>query len=258
MTDRKEDARTAFKGDESLPDAITQSPDRRHIRERRAKLGGWRRRVYDYLVVPAEIPSEFNQSLSTLASELATSDESTAAATLAEAQAIFDETSDRIASAERRATTMQGTVAIAASLVVAGAGLFADTSKIPDRAWRTAFEALLAVFVVSLIGTAWRALAVTGRMFEFEQPGPDRIFLRAKKTGVEARTFRAAELLRAAGVASEIGAVKVGLLRSAGWWLRIAVIILTGFVISLVTYVATSHNSNATPTQGHHLHTGSR
>jgi len=238
-----------------LPGPITQSPDRRRIREHRAKLPGWLRRIYDFLVVPAEIPSEFNDALATLANSLSTDDETTAAATLAEAQAIFDETSDRIASAERRATTLQGTVAIAASLVVAGVSLFADQSKIPDRGWRTAFVACLAAFVAALIASAWRALAVTGRMFEFEQPGPDRIFLRAKKTGVEAQTLRAAELLRAAGVASEIGAVKVGLLRSAGWWLRIALTILAGFVVVVGLYATLNHKSRSSPTTGtHHVH----
>jgi hypothetical protein len=233
----------------ALPGKIENSPDPRKVRERRAKYRGWRRRLHDYIVVPAEIPQDFNEPLSELVSSLSTDDGVTATAILDEAQSIFDETLSRIESAERRATTLQGTVAIAASLVVAGAGLMLDPSKVAGRGWRIVLVIILAGFVGSLIGCAWRALAVTGRMFEFEQPGSERIHLRAKEIGPHARTFRAAELLRAAGVASEIGAVKVGLLRSAAWWLRLALSILGAFVIALAIYVVTTGSStgNLTP-----------
>lgn len=230
--------------DEELPGAIQKSADQRRIREHRAKLTGWRRKLYDFCVVPAEIPSEFNEPLATLVDKLSTDDSVTATTILEEAQAIFDETSSRIDSAERRATTLQGTVAIAASLVVGGAGLLLDPSKISDRYWRIALLVPLAGFLASLICCAWRALAVTGRMFAFEQPGPERIYLRAKAPGVKAQTFRAGELLRASGVASEVGAVKVGLLRSSAWWLRLALTMLAAFVVVLGVYVATSSTSH--------------
>jgi hypothetical protein len=127
--------------------------------------------------------------------------------------------------------------------VVAGAGFLLDSTKIADRGWRIALLILLAAFLACLLGCAWRALAVTGRIFEFEQPGPERIHLRAKSKGTEAQIFRAAELLRAAGVASEIGAVKVGLLRSAAWWLRHALAALATLVVGLCIYVAVSDDS---------------
>lgn len=228
---------------DELPGAIDRSPDPRRIRDRRERLHGWRRRVYDYLVVPAEVPAEFNEPLQVLIEKLSTDNSTAAATTLAEAQAIFDEAAGRIESAERRATTLQGTVAIAASLVVAFAGFLLDPAKIADRGWRIALLIVLAAFLGSLIGCAWRALAVTGRMFEFEQPGPERIHLRAKSKGTLAQTFRSAELLRAAGVASEIGAVKVGLLRSAAWWLRLALTWLALLVVGLCIYVAVGDHS---------------
>jgi hypothetical protein len=90
-------------------------------------------------------------------------------------------------------------------------------------------------------------------MFEFEQPGGDRIRLRARKEGSSAQAFRAAELLRAAGVADEIGAVKVGLLKSSAWWLRMALAALAVLVVALIIYVATAGDS---PTEQHHSEAG--
>jgi hypothetical protein len=236
--------------EDELPGAIEKSPDPKRIRERRAKLKGWRLQLYDYRVVPAEIPSEFNEPLAELIERLSTDDALTAGTILEEAQAISNEAIGRIDSAERRATTLQGTVAIAASLVVAGAGLLLDPSKVSNRDWRIALLIILAAVLGCLIGCAWRALAVTGRMFEFEQPGPERIHLRAKAPGLKARTFRAAELLRAAGVASEVGAVKVGLLRSSAWWLRAALTVLAAFIVAISVYAALASDSPTVPAGG--------
>lgn len=163
----------------------------------------------------------------------------TAASVLDEASNVHDDALATIASAESRATSLQSTVSIAASLVVAGGALLVDPTKIHDRGWRIALLIALGMTLLCLIGCAWRALAVTGRMFQFEQPGPERIFLRAQLTGPRAQTFRAAELLRASGVAAEIGAVKVGLLRSAAWWLWWGLRLLVLFTVLLVLCVAT-------------------
>jgi len=226
---------------DDLPGAITKTPDGKLIRQWRRRLDGchwgWPLKVFEYIVVPAQTPQDFNQPLSELRDELATDDPITAAASLVEAEAIFREPNERIESAERRATTLQGTVAIAASIVIASAGLLLESRKIAGHGWRVAFVILLAAFVASLVACAWRALGVTGRMFEFEQPGPERIGMRAKLNGPAAQTFRAAELLRAAGVADEIAAVKVGLLRAAAWWLRVALGVLAAFAVALALYV---------------------
>jgi hypothetical protein len=248
MTDQPE--QSGPPAEDELPGAIEKSPDPERIRERRAQLTGWRLKLYDYRVVPAEIPSEFNEPLDQLIERLSTDDALTAATILEEAQAISAEATSRIDSAERRATTLQGTVAIAASLVVAGAGLLLDPSKVTDRDWRIVLLIVLAAVLGCLIGCAWRALAVTGRMFEFEQPGPERIHLRAKASGVNAQTFRAAELLRAAGVSSEVGAVKVGLLRSSAWWLRAALAVLAAFIVAVSVYAATASDSPTAPADG--------
>ena len=87
----------------------------------------------------------------------------TAASVLDEASNVHDDALATIASAESRATSLQSTVSIAASLVVAGGALLVDPTKIDDRGWRIALLIALGMTLLCLIGCAWRALAVTGR-----------------------------------------------------------------------------------------------
>jgi len=249
MTPRSKQEVESIQAGNDLPGAIDTSPDRARIRKRREGLNGWRRSVYDYIVVPAEVPARFNQPLDDLIEQVSSEDAQTASIILGEAEAAFSEASETIESAERRATTLLGTVAIAASLVVAGAGLLLDPAKIGSSSWRIALAGLLAVFLACLVGCGWRALAVTGRIFNFEQPGSDRIYLRARMKAADAQAFRAAELLRATGVAEEIGSVKVGLLSAAAWWLRVALGALAALVIALVVYVSTAGDHRESPRQ---------
>jgi len=65
---------------------------------------------------------------------------------------------DRAAAADRRATTIAGTVAIAASLTIGGAGLVVDPQKITDPTIRRIFAAVLCVVTVAFIGSAIFAL----------------------------------------------------------------------------------------------------
>jgi hypothetical protein len=213
-------------GGEERPGRVT--PDPSALRGRRAKVPhGWRRRLYDYIFVPAEIPERFQeQTVEDLAMAIETDDLDVAKAVLAEAQASYAEPFERAESAERRATTLQGGVAIAAAVATAGLGFVVDPTKIHGHVWRVLFAVTLLAFVGCLIASAIRALSVTGRIFELEEPGVERIVERAQMTSCDALTHRAAELLHASAVADEVGAVKVGLLRSAVWWFRRSLIVL--------------------------------
>jgi hypothetical protein len=202
----------------------------------------WRQRslepVRSYVLVPAPAPEDFaREPLDDLADSLRTDRQEVARAILTEAEAIFQEPVDRIDSAERRATTLQGTVAIAASVVVAGAGLLLDPSKVSDQRWRMVFSVSVLAFVICLTASAIRALSATSRIFRFEQPGPQRIGHRASMSECDVLTHRAAELLRASEVANQIGRVKVGLLRSAAWWFRLAIVSLAVLAALIATYV---------------------
>lgn len=189
------------------------------------------------MCVPADPPGRFaNRSLDALVDELSTDKLEVAKAVLAEAEAIYAEPFQRIDSAERRATTLQGTVAIAASVAIAGGGLLIDPSRIKGADWRTTFALLLVGFVACLLACALRATAATSRIFQFEEPGIERILERSKMSEAQALTARAAELLRAFAVADEIGLVKVGLLRAAVWWFRVALVFLGLVALSFGAY----------------------
>jgi hypothetical protein len=220
-----------------LTGPITVSPDPKKWRKRRDRLPAWLRPLWDYVMVPADPPERFaTESLADLAGKLKTEDEDVARAILAEAEAIYAEPQERIESAERRATTLQGTVAIAASVALAGGGLLLDPSRIRGQCWRIAVGGLLAAFVICLLGCAIRALGATTRIFNFEEPGPTRIVDRTSMNNTEVLTHRAAELLRAFAVADMIGSVKIGLLRSAAWWFRLALVLL-----ALLTFLVCSY-----------------
>jgi hypothetical protein len=216
---------------------ITVSPDPKKWRERREGAPRWLQGPWDYVFVPADPPERFaTESLAELAAKLRTDNRDVAAAILAEAQATYAEPQERIESAERRATTLQGTVAIAASVALAGAGLLLDPGRIQGRGWRIAFGILLILFVICLTGCAVRALGTTTRIFNFEEPGIDRIFDRVEMDPAEILTHRAAELLRAFAVADVVGSVKVGLLRAAAWWFRWALVLLALLTILVGAY----------------------
>lgn len=243
---------------------IEVSPDPRKLRDGLAKRRGWRRRLFIRRRQPASVPGftgdppeevgfHFNRAVADLVAELkgAKTDPETAKLVLEEARAIFNEPVARIDSAERRATTLQGTVAIAGSLVVGGAGLFLDSSKIHGQGWRIAVAALIAGFLICLVGCAVRALGATSRIFQFEQPGVERLAERARMGDTDAALHAAAELLRASSVADEIAGVKVGLMGMAAWWFRHALLILVLLAVLLSAYaVAHGDPPQASPVPG--------
>ena len=232
--------------------AITLAPDPRKWRTRRSVFpAGVLRRTWDKLVVPADPPEGFaSESLGDLEAKLRTTDEAVAAAILAEAEQAYREPQELIESAERRATTLQGTVAIAASVALAGAGLLLDPTRVPSRSWRVAIVVALALFVLCLLGCAVRALGATVRIFNYEEPGYERIVDRVSMSGPAAMTSRAAELLRAAAVADMIGSVKVGLLRPAAWWFRLALLLLAALTAIVGAYALSDAATSTHRTSG--------
>lgn len=212
------------------------SPDPKKLRVRTAKVPRRLKRLWKYAIVPADPPTRFVQSREGLISDLAGPPE-TAELVLEEALAALADPEERIDSAERRSTTLLGSVAIAAAISGAGGSLLVDSSKVQNHEWRIVLAAALALFVGALVMCAVRALSVTGRIFVFEEPGFDDIPERAKQAPHEARLARAADVLRACGVADEIADVKVGLFRAAVFWFRIALAILALFVGLLTAYV---------------------
>lgn len=183
-------------------------------------------------------PDRFPQSIDTLHKRLATTDADLADELLADAERLFDEADARVQSVERRATTLQGTVAIAAAVALTGGGLVLDPAKIHGDNWRTAFAVGLGALVFLFVVTAFRAAGASTRTFNFTSPSDDLIFERAKtNNATEAKTRRAAYLLHGYGRNNEAAALKVGYLRSAAFWFRGALIVLFALSVMLAGYV---------------------
>lgn len=158
---------------------------------------------------------------------------------LSEAEALFAEPQARIESVERRATTLQGGVAIAATVALTGGGLVLDPTKLQGLGWRIAFASGLALLVLALVLTGARALSASSRSFAFRAPADsDQLMKRAGSTDRDAYAReRAAWLLWAYGRNNEIAAVKVEYLWKAAFWFRVALAVLAALMLLVVAYV---------------------
>jgi hypothetical protein len=144
---------------------------------------------------------------------------------------------DRAAAADRRATTIAGTVAIAASLTIGGAGIVIDPSKITDSTIRGIFAAVLCVVTVAFILSAifaLRALVVT-RTWNWSDPfemPPDSTDRREEKIGM-----RAASRLSAFAFNWEISDLKNRCVDRALQLLLVALVGIAGLSALVVVYV---------------------
>ncbi len=131
------------------------------------------------------------KSVEELYDGLCCADEETAVATLDHVQAISETAVDRAAAADRRAATIAGTVAIAASFTLGGAGLALDESNLWSTTTRVMFAAVLLVTTVAFVISATYALrALAGsRVWQWSLPTDlplDHTEPRAKQLGMRA------------------------------------------------------------------------
>lgn len=176
--------------------------------------------------VPMDPPERFPQTIEWLREQLQTDDAALADELLADAQRLFDEGLTGISSVESRAATLQGTVAIAATVALAAAGLVVAPGDIHGSGWRLAFVVGLMVLVVLLVLTAFRATSASARVFEFATTSDDDILERAQMSVAAAKSRRAAHLLYSYGRNNEVEALKVGALKAAAFWFRGALLAL--------------------------------
>ncbi len=218
-----------------------EPPDDAEFPEKRPRRESWPvlfRGLADRLHPrPWNPPERFPQSEEVLRERLATYSDRLADELLADAERLFDEAETRVTGVESRATTLQGTVAIAATVALAGGALVLDPSKIHGGNWRLAFAIGLALLVLMLVATAYNATQASGRVFGFTTPSDDDIFVRAKQRPAAAKTRRAAYLLKGYGRNNEAAAIKVGYLRSAAWWFRWALLMLLVLMGMVCAYV---------------------
>lgn len=226
---------------DALPDAATVQRGLHRSERWRDKFpgGSRRRKLYDALFMPIEPPSRFTGPHEELVRQLmpldadGEPDEERSREVLDEANAIYAEAEARAQSAERRATTLLGAVAIATSLLLSGAALLADPSKIAGGGWRAALAIALAVVVFCLVMAGARALATTSRIHVIHAPTPTNILARSELPLAEARIDLAAETLKDYGYNTKVAGWKVAHLRAAAQWFGRALIAL--FVLGLLT-----------------------
>lgn len=159
---------------------------------------------------------------------------------LAEAEAAYAEATERTESAERRATTIQGSIAVAASLSIAGGSLLLDPSKIPSCGWRWALGSTFAALVACLAVAAWRSFLVTGPGYMWASPNFEEVLDHSALAHASAiKVSRAADLLVAYGRNDRIAAVKIELLGSAVRWLILALVLVALLAALLAAAVVT-------------------
>jgi hypothetical protein len=205
--------------------------------------GTRRGRWYESFFLPIKPPTRFTEDHDELVARLTPPekdgepDEERAKEILEEAQATYQDAEDRREGAERRATTLQGAVAIAASLLLAGGALLADPSKVRGDGWRIAFALDLVAVTFCLVAAGARALATTSRIHVFHAPTPTNILQRSQMPLAQARIDLAAETLKDYGYNSKVADWKVAHLRASAEWFSRALVALLIFTVLVSSYV---------------------
>jgi hypothetical protein len=191
--------------------------------------------------VPSIEPANFKESSEEIAKRLTTDDPEVAAMLLEGARARYDLVSDRAESAERRATTLQGAVAIAGSVTVAGGALLLDSSKVHGAGWKLAFGLALVALAFSLIMTGYRAVTATSRLYGWSAPDPEDAFVHVGLTGTEIRLRLAADLFKSSGLNTAIADRKVAAMSKAAVWFTRALLLVVVLALLLAIYAVTGN-----------------
>jgi hypothetical protein len=156
---------------------------------------------------------------------------------LVEAQSAYEEVTERGESAERRAATIQGTIAIVSSLTLAGGSLLLNAGDVPSRDWRIGLSIGVAVTVIVLAIAAWRAFLVTWPRFLWASPDVQDIVEHAREsTAEQIKLRRTSDLLVAYGRNDSIARLKLQLLGQAVRWLMAALALLAVLAGTLAAY----------------------
>lgn len=196
-------------------------------------------------------PLYFSIKSNELLSQLGTPDTVVVEELLAEANAAYREAGERAESAERRATTIQGSIAIAASLALAGGSLLLDSTGTPSHLWEIAISAGFALTVLLLVIAAWRAFLVTWPRFLWASPAVADITDHAKMPSADAiKLQRTSDLLVAYGRNDSVARLKLALLGQAVGWLMSALAVLSIVAIMLAAYAIAGSPAHSTQTGG--------
>jgi hypothetical protein len=213
--------------------------------------GSFRRWLFDVAALPVDEPGEFTLDRERLAEQLVPKDGSVAEKTaraeeiLKEAQKIYEDAEDRAAGATTRATTLQEAVGIAATLLIAGAGLIVGQTALNGFGWVIAFAVLLFGATVSLVMSGLRALGSASTIHVWYRPTAVDIVKRAQLPELDARLDLAADTLICYGYNTKVAAWKVAYLGASAWWYRIALafIVSIAMLVGIYAVFGVSHGS---------------
>jgi hypothetical protein len=135
-----------------------------------------------------------------------------------------------------RATTLQEAVGIAATLLIAGAGLIIGQSALRGAGWVVAFALLLFGATLSLVMSGLRALGAASTIHQWYEPTASDIIGRSQESELEARVELAASILWCYGYNSKVASWKVSYLGAAAWWYRIALALIVSIAMLVGVY----------------------
>lgn len=182
-------------------------------------------------------PTFFAEPREDLLARLHTDDPAVARELLEEAKRLNERVDSSLESVERRATTLQGVVSIAATVAVAGGALLLDPAKIDGLAWRLCFALLLTGFLYCLIATAYRATQSSTQIQVLTREDPADYVMRATRPALEVDLELSADMLYGFGKNSEVVRWKVSYLRAASDWFLRGLIFLGLIAAAFCLYV---------------------
>jgi hypothetical protein len=175
-----------------------------------------------------------NEMIATLPSR----GDGTVDAVVTHAEEIAQTAVDRAAAADRRATTIAGTVAIAASLTLTGSSLVFDGGKIKDDVWRGFLAFILFAATAAFVAAAVYALIALVRYRKWNWAEMWDLPKQAS-SGDEIKLNRAAELLYDFQWNWEISQVKNRYVDNALVSLVAALVLLAVLALALFIYALT-------------------
>ena len=181
------------------------------------------------------------KKLHEILAELPAATEKQANAQLEHVEAIARSAAERAAAADRRASTIAGSVAIAASFTLSGAGFVLDTQKVADPDVQVAFAMVLFATTVSFVFSAvyaLRALVGTHQWNWTKPPELDKYAhdVHEDEEGIQRQRLRAAYLLKDFAANWEISDLKNRCVDMALRWLVVGLIGIAAFAALLVYY----------------------
>jgi len=179
---------------------------------------------------------------------LRTQDPAVARELLEEARRLNEWVYSMTESVERRATTLQGVVSIAATVAVAGGALLLDSEKVQGLGWRIVLAVLFGGLLYCLIATAYRATQSSTEIQVWTREDPNDHLERSSRPVAEIDTELSADMLYGYGRNMEVMRWKVTYLRAASEWFLRGLIFLGLIAATFCAYLFT-HSGDSVRTK---------